>query len=291
MELTQLRYFIEVADSLHMTESAARLHVAQPALSQAISRLERELGVMLFERVGRRLALTACGRFLRDRLRSPLSVLETIPRELAEMQEKESRTVRLNVVAASVRVTDAIIAYHRLHPEVQFSLLQGGEPQDCDLTVTTTFPGENRREDAFVLEESIFLAVPTSGKYAGRDAISLAEVADEDFISLAGSRQFRSICDRFCMQAGFTPRTVFESDNLASVRNLIAARAGIGFWPEFSFGSPEIGAVRLLPISEPVCSRHLVIVRQRRESAGCAADFYDFLCRFFTELKEKGKRE
>ena len=85
MELTQLQYFAAVAESLHMTRTAERLHVAQPALSQAISRLEKELGVALFHREGRHLTLTVYGSYLYERIKAPLCALQALPLELAEM--------------------------------------------------------------------------------------------------------------------------------------------------------------------------------------------------------------
>ena len=83
MELQQLRYFDEVARTQHVTNSAKKLNVAQPALTQSIRRLERELGVTLFERVGRNVRLTACGDALQKRVAPLLAALDELPEELA----------------------------------------------------------------------------------------------------------------------------------------------------------------------------------------------------------------
>lgn len=290
MELTQLRYFLAVAESLHMTASAERLHVAQPALSQAIARLEKELEVTLFDRTGRRLALTPCGAFLRERLRAPLATLEELPRELAELSRAEEKTVRLNVLAASKPVTDAIIAYQRMHPDVRFRLLQRSDAEECDLSVSTEVSSVVTGRNVFVLEERIFLAVPSEGAYGKRESIRLAEAAEESFISLAGSRQLRGICDKFCMQAGFAPRIGFESDDPASVRGLIAAHAGVGFWPEFSFGVCLEEGVRFLPISEPRCCRSLILRRHGEVARNAAVEsFFTFLCDYFKTAQARAR--
>ena len=91
MELTQLQYFVAVAKSLHMTRTAEQLHVAQPALSQSISRLERELGVALFRREARRLALTPAGTYLLERLQAPLAALAELPEQLREIAEADRK--------------------------------------------------------------------------------------------------------------------------------------------------------------------------------------------------------
>lgn len=287
MELTQLQYFVAVAESLHMTRTAERLHVAQPALSQAISRLERELGVLLFKRERRQLTLTVYGSYLLERLRAPLSVLADLPAELQELAKGERTTIRLNVLAATSLVTDAIVAYQQKYPEIHFKLQQSAAVTDCDIIVSNTAVNETDSPcESCVVEERIFLAVSDGGRYGGRSEIALADVSEENFISLGGSRQFRGICDRFCLQAGFAPQVGFESDNPASVKKLIAAHAGVGFWPEFSWGRCSDPEVRLLAITDVDCRRSLLLQKQatsgaKREVAG----FFEFLCDFVQNKK------
>lgn len=282
MELTQLQYFVAVAESLHMTRTAERLHVAQPALSQAISRLERELAVPLFKRERRQLRLTSYGEYLLERLRGPLGALTAIPQEIAAMAKGEESVVRLNVRAATSLVTDAIIAYRQNRADIHFKLSQGVGEGDCDISVLTDYVIEHDVTAAMeqVFEEHIFLAVSDSGKYGGRESVSLAELADESFIALAGTRQFRGICDRFCLQAGFVPNVGFESDNPASVKKLIAAHAGVGFWPEFSWGKCEGQGVCVLPLTGVDCRRQLAFRLYAKGEKRAALDFYRFLCEF-----------
>lgn len=106
--------------------------------------------------------------------------------------------------------------------------------------------------------------------------------------SLLGSREFRYICDRFCQHAGFTPRIIFESDNPSAVRNMIAANMGIGFWPEFTWGSAQNEHVQLLKIEEPVCQRDIIInYNQNKTDSHNVIEFYEFLTEFFMARKLK----
>lgn len=282
MELTQLQYFVAVAESLHMTRTAERLHVAQPALSQAIGRLERELGVLLFKRERRQLTLTVYGEYLLERLRTPLAVLSGLPRELADLAKGEDATIRLNVLAATSLVTDAVVAYQKAHPTTHFRLSQNADEVDCDILVSTVQPSEPLTgEDVLMLTERIFLAVPDGGAYAGKSSIALSGLANESFICLGGSRHFRGICDRYCLQAGFVPQVGFESDNPASVKKLIAAHAGVGFWPEFSWGQCADPDVKLLPISDMDCRRTLLLKNSTEGGFKHEATaFFKFLCEF-----------
>ena len=98
------------------------------------------------------------------------------------------------------------------------------------------------------------------------------------FISLSNNRPIRRICDRFCLEAGFAPHTVCETDNPESVRNLIAAGLGVGFWPEYSWGLLSSPQICLLPISPVECCRDIVIrFRPRSEEMKTATDFFCFL--------------
>ena len=287
MELTQLQYFMEVAESLHMTRTAERLHVAQPALSQAIARLERELGVQLFRRERRQLSLTVYGAYLLERLRTPLSVIESLPSEIGEMARGENRTVRLHVKAATTLVTDAIIAYKSSNPNVKFRLMQGDGESDWDISVGTQLPGQPLPSNTFAVDERIFVAVSGDNKSVADGGLLLASLSGETFISLAGSKQLRGICDRFCAQAGFMPFVGFESDNPSAVKNLIAAHAGIGFWPEFSWGECERGDVSLLPVLDVDCRRTLLITHATDLKADSEAQsFYRFLCRYVEKKKK-----
>lgn len=290
MELTQLQYFVAVAESLHMTRTAERLHVAQPALSQAISRLERELAVPLFKRERRQLSLTPYGEYLLERLRGPLAALTALPAELAAMAKGEECIVRLNVRAATSLVTDAVIAYRQHHADVHFKLSQSEDGADCDISVFTEYAidrgGDAASEQVF--EERIFLAVSDTGKYGARESVALAELADESFIALAGTRQFRGICDGFCLQAGFTPNVGFESDNPASVKKLIAAHAGVGFWPELSWGKCEGPGVRVLPITGVDCRRQVAFHLYANGGKSAASDFYRFLIDFVAKRYAEG---
>ena len=263
MELSQIRYFCSVAESQKLTATAEKLHVAQPALTQSIHRLEKELGVPLFAPKGRGIVLTPYGRFLLRRLTPALETLDRVPAELAAMADRERTTIHMNVLAASTLVTDSIIAYKREERHINFQLFQAGEMDVCDISVSTRFPERDPApaENVCVFSEPIFLAVPEQGRYGSLRSIRLADAAGEEFVCLAGSKQFRSICDAFCARAGFRPRVIFESDSPFAVRNLIGAGMGVGFWPGFSWGRLDTTGMLRLPISDPACSRDLVVTR------------------------------
>lgn len=292
MELTQIRYFLEVAETQHITRSARKLHIAQPALTQAIHRLQNDLGVPLFMQSGRGIVLTQYGVYLRDRLKPLMAELDRLPQELAAMAGQQSQTIHLNVLAASSFITEAVIAYKKEHPELHVQMLQNPQEQRYDISVTTKMfyqlPDE-QNEHEFVCTEKIFLAVPERSRFAQLDSIRLDQVRDENFICLLGSRPLRWICDKFCAHAGFTPQIIFESDDPTAVRNMIAANMGIGFWPEFTWGKLDSEHVRLLEIEEPLCRRDIIFTCRANQPDNEAVEgFFSFL-RAFTRAHQTVK--
>lgn len=292
MEITQIRYFLEVAETEHMTRSAEKLHIAQPALSQSIHRLEREVGVELFAAKGRNIVLTEYGKYLQSELKPFIEKIDSLPEVLQKMAKINNDTIHLSVLAASTLITEAIIEYENTHNDINFQLLQNTQNDMYDIEITTKMlyrVNNDGEKNQFVCPEKIFLAVPNNEKYKNIGSVSLNEVADEGFISLLGSKQFRYICDKFCLHAGIQPHIIFESDSPAAVKNMIAANLGIGFWPEFTWGQIDNDKVKLLEITEPKCSRDIVITCSKAQLENPnVSEFYTFLKKYFQKQRKTG---
>lgn len=303
MELTQIRYFLEVAETQHITKSAEKLHIAQPSLTQAIHRLEDSLGVPLFMSRGRNIVLTEYGRYLQKRLIPIVEELDMLPEQLKIMAKLSTETIHLNVLAASSLITEAVIDYKNNKKNLNFQLMQSAESDVYDIEITTRMSHDLKKgyskeykdigtykesgsENEFICEEKIFLAVPNVEKFADRQSIKLAEVMNEGFISLAGSKQFSAICAKFCQNIGFKPRIIFESDNPTAVKNMIMANMGVGFWPEFTWGAIDNEHVKLLEIEEIKCKRDVVIsYNLNKNDNGNVIDFFEFLKSYCLQRK------
>ena len=307
MELLQLRYFLEVAESEHVTHSAQKLRVSQPSLTQAISRLERELGVQLFEPEGRGIRLTEAGRFYSKRIAKAVGEIDSATSELVRFDEERSSIVRINVVSASNIVIDAVAEWRAQHPAAKFQIVSSetaSKIEPCDIEVRMQTGKTPEAKGARLFKERIMLAVPTTngdetGERALREtkerdiaasdaltngrgeAISLTQVQNSGFIMLAGSRNISNLCLSQCAKLGFRPTIAFESDNPSVVRKMIGLGLGVGFWPEHSWGELGAGA-RLAPILEPGFVRTIEVARTRHGGSNEQADrFYSFLLQRF----------
>ncbi len=291
MDLVKLKYFYMVAKYEHVTKAAEEIHIAQPALTKTVKILEKELGVSLFYKNGRNIALTEYGKFLKSELDKVFPILEGLDERLKSLKEESRKTVKLNVIASSTAVMEAVIEYKKQNPSVIFNLIQNQEKPDCDLSVRTndgSFIDKGVKvAKCYRLNEKIYLAVPKNSKYANVRSIKLESVKGEDFVNLAGTRTFRTICDKFCAVAGFEPHIVFESDSLVAVRNIIGAEAGVCFWPEFTWGEINSADTVLLDIADVDCSRDIIIeLHENYKLSEYAEDFYFFLIDFLLEKKE-----
>lgn len=290
MELLQLKYFLAVAESEHMTNTAKQLHIAQPALTQSIHRLEQELGVSLFERAGRGIRLSPAGAYVRDRVKPAMETLENVARDVQLFQQGEQGVVRVGVHAASGVAIDGIAAYSELNPHVSFEITQDERERHRDVIVTTITPrGSSTVENAVEktpFSERIGIAVP-AGSALGNTA-SLADFANERFIALAGSRRFREVCDTFCARRAFTPHIAFESDNPLVVKKMIGLGLGVGFWPDHSWGDLDPASCRLVHLQETEFTRDVIVAKTSRCTPDSEAQrFYEFLLDYVAKRWEE----
>ena len=279
MEMSQMRFFLEVARSEHITKSAEKLHISQPSLTQAIHRLEDDLGVPLFTQKGRNIVITEYGKFLKEKLEPIIDEIDGIPYQLQRMAKAGNETIHINVLAVSMLVTSAIIAYKQKKKGINFQLLQNPNYETYDIEVST-------KKKSFSCSEKIYLAVPNNEKYENKTSISLTEVIEEGFISLFGSKQFRLVCDRICRHIGFRPNIIFESDNPAAVINMIGSNMGVGFYPEFSWGKIKSNHVKLLEITDAPFVRDIVVtINMNKVNNEYLIDFYEFLTKYISDKR------
>ena len=296
MELTQLKYFLEVARTEHVTQSAKNLCIVQPALTQAIHKLEDELGVSLFKNSGRNIKLTDSGKFFYEKLQPLYENMMALPELLKTNANKLNNNVKLNVLAASTLITSAVIEYKQSNPDIDVDIVQNEETSVFDICVRTyaNYRPEldnTNSDETFVHSEKIYLAVPNTAQYKKLDSISLFDLKDEKFIRLYGSKQYRQICNELCDSIGFRTNVTFESDNAAVVKEAVAAGIGVGFWPELSWGKMDHKRVRLLEITDTDFKRDIVVSLRRNKQDNSKTElFYNFLTKYILQRQSKKRK-
>ncbi|MER5733438.1 LysR family transcriptional regulator [Streptomyces sp. NPDC002138] len=246
----RLAYFVAVARHEHVTRAAQELGVPQPTLSRAIVRLEQDLGVALFARKGRSVALTTAGRTFLDSAEQALDAIARATGSLQHDADPEAGKVAFGFLhtLGPETVPGLIRAFRADHPKVRFSLVQNyGEAMlerlragELDLCLTSPLPDAPDLVARRLDEQRLRLVVPDDHRLATRKRIRLAEAAEETFVTLEPGYGLRRITDDLCAEAGFTPRVAFEGEEAETLRGLVAAGLGVALLPPPAVARPGV---------------------------------------------------
>jgi LysR family transcriptional regulator, transcription activator of glutamate synthase operon len=287
MELRQLRYLVAVADELNFTRAAAREHIAQPALSQQIKRLEEQLGLPLVERTTRSVALTDAGELLVARARRVLNELGAARAELEALSGVYIGHVIVGVLhtMGPVDVSLALALFRERHPGVELTvrehsseeLAQMVRDDELDLaflSVTERVESQGLGLHQLVSEELVLL-VSSSHRLAGRRRVRMAELAGEEFISYREGARLRELLESAGRAVGFEPRVTLESNESGRIRRLVARGLGVAILPR-SDAERHGADVGVCALVEPSLRRDITLAwREGRRLAPASAAFLE----------------
>jgi LysR family transcriptional regulator, transcription activator of glutamate synthase operon len=270
MELRQLRYLVALADERHFTRAAAREHVAQPALSQQIRRLERELGLPLVERTTRRVALTEAGVRLAERARRALGEIEAGQAELQALAGIRTGRVGIGAIQAlgPLDLPLLLAAFHERHPGVELAVRE--EPSETlaamvqegslDLAFLSTGEGSARGRLALrrLATEELVALLPANHPLATRRRLRIGELRDEQFIGYREGATIRQVLVSAAGEAGFHPRFAFESNEVPRIRALVARGLGVAVLPR-SAGHPATPELVTVTLRGPTLRRDVTL--------------------------------
>ncbi|ROO87737.1 transcriptional regulator [Actinocorallia herbida] len=265
MELNALRQFLVVARLEHLSRAADELRIAQPSLSRTIARLEGELGVPLFDRSGR-LRLNDTGRLFRDHVERALGELEAGRRAVTEAAGRGLGAVRL-ASETFLTLTGPLSAFKRSHPEAEIGLhwsppedmARRLRAQEIDLCVASQPINAEGLEAVRLFEEEVGAAFPHDHPLAGRASVTIADLADQPFITARHGHWLRSLLDRLFAAHGLTPKIVCESDEHSAIADLISAGLGIGLVPAFARRSATRAPLAWIPVDDPGARRTVTL--------------------------------
>lgn len=299
MDLTQLVYFRTAAQLEHFTRAAEAEHVAQPALSRQIHALESELGLPLFDRVGRGVRLTAAGRALLPHVERILAEVAAIGQDARSLRDLEGGTVALGFLHSigAHLLPSLLVAFRARHPAISFTLHEGAWSElealvrqgNLDLAITSPLPSAGSDLVATrLLCDDLVAALPPQHPLASRDEVRLIDLANEPFIFLGASfGELRHITWEACTRAGFTPRVAFEAEGLATMRGLVGAGLGVALLPELASHVCDAGAPApaCRPLVGSPAHRTIGLVRhaERVPSPAAAAFAEMVIARYATE--------
>lgn len=282
MDIHQLQYFAEVAKQKNFTRASKICHVAQPALSQQVRKLETQLDLKLLKRLPRGAELTSEGEIILPYVLKVLSAVKEAE-EIADQLHGLSRgQVRiLSLPSACVYVLPPkIAAFRRDHPGINIvleekiatdipTLVMSGE---FDLGVTQTPAPVQGMARALIHEEDLLLAVPQGHPLASKSECELSEAAGESFVVTKLNTEFRNLAMDLCRRAGFEMHAAFEADHFDSLQAYCAVGMGVALIPSSVILKTLTPRPHYLRITRPGAKRRLWLLWPERGLKNKAAE-------------------
>ena len=269
MNLPQLRYFVELAHTQHFTRAAERLCITQPSLSHAITQLETELGVPLFERTGRATALTRYGEQFLTCVQQALTTLDEGVDALQRVARGEG-LIRLGLLRTlGVEFVPSLAArFLTANPDkdIRFTfntgvtqqLLEGLLENRFDLVFCSQPPAELRLTAVPVGRQDLVLIVPRSHPLASLHTVDLADTLSYPQIYFSKGSGMRDVVDGLFAQIGGSPQIAYETEEDQVIAGLVSQGFGISVVPYMELLLRL--DVKILQISRPVWERNFYLV-------------------------------
>jgi len=283
----QLEYFRAVARELHFTRAAEALQIAQPALSQQIRKLERQLGVTLFERDNRRVELTEAGAALLAHAERVLSDLNAVEEEMRAWGQGTRGRLRLGIARGLIAwLPKLLVEFGAEYPGIELQLREMSTQEMVEelvggrLDAATLARGPGLHDSRLTLRslgtEPLLLTVGPKSSFAPDGEAAVADLAGLDLIIFPPGSVVRDVIIEALTDAGVEPRFRFETRDYGTARALVSAGLAAAFMPASVAAEPgpPIRTVRLDP--EPVWERSLAWPHGRRPPPALAA-FMAFL--------------
>ncbi|EUJ29168.1 transcriptional regulator GltC [Listeria floridensis FSL S10-1187] len=293
MELRQLKYFMEVARVEHMTQASLNLHVAQSAVSRQIMKLEEELGVALFERIGRNMRLTSVGADFLQQAKIALNELQKAEALVTEYTNPNLGTVQVGLPnSLATKVLPAVIsAFRKAYPDITYQFREGSNAElkemlrSGELDLTFLSPLHDTKEEFLAtrfFDEKLKLIVPASHPLSAEVSVSISELKDEDFILYPEEFDLYKIVANAAAQKGFAPKVAFKSQDFYTIQGLVGAGLGVSILPEMILDGAVFKNTKSVSFIDRELRRSVGIVTAKKRKLSPSEDlFYHFILDFF----------
>jgi DNA-binding transcriptional LysR family regulator len=289
MELAQLESFLRVAEEGSMTRAAEALYRTQPAVTQQVRALERELKVLLFERTGRGVRLTQAGEALQDYARRSLGLLAECRQVLADLEGGAAGRLVLGagVTTSIFHLPPWLRAFREICPAVDVVVRTGRSREvealalarEIDLGLVTSPVRHPELAARELFQEAILLVAPPGHPLAGQ-SVPPAALVDAPLILFPRGTGFRADLDRALAGWGAAALIKMESDSVEAIKSFVAVGLGLSFLPA-SAVEEELAAGTLRPVTltgvPPLQRATTLIYRPDRYLPSAAREFLRLL--------------
>lgn len=285
IELRHLTYFRTVAETLHFGRAAEILHISQPPLTRQIAALERELGAQLFDRSKRAIQLTPAGKYFYRDTTEIFKVLERAKRNVSSSSTGKSGALKVGFMMSSAyNILPSVTRhYSAAYPEVDMRLteyvpnLLATDIEDEKVDVGIMYRPEDcsRLDSHTIFAEPLLAVLPHDHRLVDKPAISIAELADDPFVSIPRSIApvVFDIIVNHCQSNGFRPRIVLEANLQQTIVNLVGEGLGVALVPA-SMQAMHLESTVFKPLINPPVVE-VAVIWNKENSNPCIRTFAD----------------
>ncbi|WP_024279123.1 LysR family transcriptional regulator [Xanthobacter sp. 126] len=269
MELRTLRAFVEVVRQGGFSPAAKVLNATQPTISKAVKQLEDELGVPLLDRIGHRSQLTAAGEIVYRRALTLLAEREGLVAELDDLRGLRRGSLRLGLppLGASTLFAPLFAVFRSRYPGIEIRLTEHGSKRLEEMLIEgevelagSLLPAKEGFDGQGVRCEPLMAVLPVSHPLAGRERVTMADLAGFPFILFEGGFALNQVLEDACARNGFAPQIAARSGQIDFIVEIAGAGLGVAFLPKTIAYQRRTPAVRLSELAEPGTEWHMAIV-------------------------------
>ncbi|WP_341479984.1 LysR family transcriptional regulator [Paenibacillus dendrobii] len=292
LEIRQLHYFMAVCEEMHFTKAAEKIGVSQPTLSQQIRALEDELHMPLFDRIGKKIALTEAGMLLLTNATTIMDTLQNVKDSIADLRHLHGGKIRVGIMPSDLdyRITQLVIDFHHAFPKVKLmvissiDILQQVLDSEVDIGIGVNVEPNDRLITIPLCREDYVLTVSTEHPLASRKSIELKELKDLPVIMYPEGYLGRDLVEEVVRKHGFQLHSILETSTATSIINLVKANIGATVQPSLLMQQINDPDLRIIRIQDHAPSRSMAIIyRSDRYLSQAAKAFIDRVRAYFQD--------
>ncbi|WP_256941095.1 LysR family transcriptional regulator [Bacillus sp. EAC] len=286
MELRELEYFIAICEELHFTKAAEKLGISQPALSRQVRALEDRLGVRLFDRLGKKIAITEAGKILKEESEKIFTNIKYIYEQIGELQKVKRGKLIIGAMSEELSQLASVIflELHRMHPYLQMKIIMSDNIEDrviqneIDIALTHMSLENELLSNIPLYNEEFYLVVPFDHLLAEREKVDFEEIKDIQLVLSPINHNCRKLIDDAATSMGFVFKPIIELTDVNSILSIVKAGIGATILPNTLLTSENSEALKVIKIVNPVITKEIAIVHHKEKYIGSAArNFMDLL--------------
>lgn len=286
MQIKQVQYFLQIAEVGNFSGAAEDLNISQSSLSKQIIALEKELGVLLFDRSNRRISITPAGKTFLEYARQIQAIHLAMLEELVNYKESPPLSIVAIPVIAQYGIATHIAKFQNIHPEIPFTLeeREATEILPCldkrlfDLGfLRDNYLDKGQYHCLQVEQDKLLVVLSKQHPLASGTSIALEELRGENFIMFDKGTVVHEVAVDACRQAGFEPRIFYASLRVESILGLVASNSGVALIMEKVFSYRKHPDVVAIPIKETILSNIVLAWAKDKKLSPSATKFTDFI--------------